>query len=699
MLKYFISLLFVNFLFIAPGTIQASEAMDAFNKKDYNEAYRLWSRDPDKTESQYGIGRILLEGLGGDPNPTKGLNLLVSSANKKYMRSIRYLAKYYEKQRNYSAAIKYLKKTGNPKSNLKLQTKIIKLTKNLRLKKPVWESKLYCSEATIYLKAGGDSLEEKNLMEKCAVSNNKSNFTKDEAIKSLVKVYTSSPNNEIFNLINTNTISQESVNLLVKSYTENPSKPAFNLIKKYAPTLSIESKTLLIDSFSVKPNDSTFTLIGSLVLEPKSKNFAPEVVENFFWGKQKERKEPIFLNTLKSYNLQMKVCKSLPGKTESEKNKANSYCLLSALIENDTKIIEQIAKSFYDGTNGGKIDTIKGNYLKNIAGLSADENTDQLQLNAYMLTNNWREHLTTLEKLIGKILIKQDILEKHLTFQLDKLVLYKQSGYAKNHGVQLANVLIKIRTTPRDIRIKAFKILPMLPDANKFKYPTADVKLPMLINELEKVAYKLETPSADITKPSTTARSRSESSLDIIKNDPGYFATKNPKPIGKYTVGYEKLKIECDSAGMYDSCARAAKIIMSDAPPKEYKNIKKKERKNIGIELLKKGANAESPKSMIMLYDIYSKDLDSNSKAKANEYLAILVSNENPAGLLRENLKEIPTSFVSGLITGIGLIIGDRKHKQACKGIEILVRGKKLDLNDQIKAEEALENEVCRKKS
>ena len=99
-----------------------------------------------------------------------------------------------------------------------------------------------------------------------------------------------------------------------------------------------------------------------------------------------------------------------------------------------------------------------------------------------------------------------------------------------------------------------------------------------------------------------------------------------------------------------------------------------------------------------MLYDIYSKGLDSDLKAKANEYLTILVSNENPAGLLREHLKEIPTNIVTGLITNIGQIVGNRKHKRACKGIEILVREKKLDLNDQIKAEDALESQVCRKR-
>jgi hypothetical protein len=48
-----------------PQKILASDAMTAFNKKDYNEAYRIWRRSPDSTESQYGIGRLFFEGLGG----------------------------------------------------------------------------------------------------------------------------------------------------------------------------------------------------------------------------------------------------------------------------------------------------------------------------------------------------------------------------------------------------------------------------------------------------------------------------------------------------------------------------------------------------------------------------------------------------------------------------------------------------------
>ena len=90
----------------------------------------------------------------------------------------------------------------------------------------------------------------------------------------------------------------------------------------------------------------------------------------------------------------MKVCTSLPARTKSEKNKTNSYCLLSALIENDKRVMEQIAQSFLKGTNGGKVDTSKAVYLLNRVGSSADsESTQQAQLDAYMRTNNWVETL------------------------------------------------------------------------------------------------------------------------------------------------------------------------------------------------------------------------------------------------------------------------------------------------------------------
>ena len=129
MQKFLLATIIFTIYSSLPHYAYATKAMDAFNKKDYNEAYRLWTREPEKAESQYGLGRILLEGLGGPADPSKGLDLLAKSANKNYMRAIRYLAKYYEKKGSFKQAVTYLKKTGDPKKDLNLQSKILKLTK------------------------------------------------------------------------------------------------------------------------------------------------------------------------------------------------------------------------------------------------------------------------------------------------------------------------------------------------------------------------------------------------------------------------------------------------------------------------------------------------------------------------------------------------------------------------------------------
>ena len=187
--KFLLASLILTVFSSLPHYAYATKAMDAFKKKDYNEAYRLWTREPDKAESQYGLGRILLEGLGGPADRSKGLDLLAKAANKNYMRAIRYLAKYYERKGSFKLAITYLKKTGNPKKDLNLQSKILKLTKKrISSKTPLWKTKMYCREATVFSQAGGE-IPEKNLMEKCAISNNKSIYTKRQALDSLAQTF------------------------------------------------------------------------------------------------------------------------------------------------------------------------------------------------------------------------------------------------------------------------------------------------------------------------------------------------------------------------------------------------------------------------------------------------------------------------------------------------------------------------------
>ena len=61
-------------------TADMSAGRIAFLKNNPNEAYRQWSKTPNAPESLYGIGRILYEGLGGEADKVKGLQMIQQAA-------------------------------------------------------------------------------------------------------------------------------------------------------------------------------------------------------------------------------------------------------------------------------------------------------------------------------------------------------------------------------------------------------------------------------------------------------------------------------------------------------------------------------------------------------------------------------------------------------------------------------------------
>ena len=187
------------------------------------------------------------------------------------MRAIRYLAKYYEKKGSFKQAVTYLKKTGDPKKDLNLQSKILELTKKRGIKNPIWKSKLYCNEATIYSQAGG-KIPEKNLMEKCAVFNNKSIYTKSQALDSLTKTFISEPAEDIASILKTKPLSKVAKDLLITSFSKTQNKSTYEIILKISENqngIGIESESVLLESFAKTPNELTFNLIGKSILDPQ----------------------------------------------------------------------------------------------------------------------------------------------------------------------------------------------------------------------------------------------------------------------------------------------------------------------------------------------------------------------------------------------------------------------------------------------
>ena len=170
----------------------ANDAMTAFSSKNYDEAYRIWSRDPGKPEALYGVGRIVAEGLGSAPkNVEKGLGLIAQSSDQGFRPSSLYLADRYEKDGSYSNAIKYLKRLSDGK-NIEIEKKIFALYQKINKTDPS-SSQQFCESATkvaeLEKQSNGAAVESSQDITKlrelalCAIKGRASTYPKEEAVR------------------------------------------------------------------------------------------------------------------------------------------------------------------------------------------------------------------------------------------------------------------------------------------------------------------------------------------------------------------------------------------------------------------------------------------------------------------------------------------------------------------------------------
>lgn len=185
LLALFIALIFSN-------CVLANDAMTAFTSKNYDEAYRIWSRDPGKPEALHGVGRILAEGLGSAPkNVEKGLALIAQSSDRGFRPSSMYLADRYEKEGAYLNSIKYLKKLSDGK-NIEIEKKILSLHQKIN-KAELSGSPQFCESAAkvaelekqigVGIIGGSQDTTKLRELAVCAIKGSASTYQKEEAIK------------------------------------------------------------------------------------------------------------------------------------------------------------------------------------------------------------------------------------------------------------------------------------------------------------------------------------------------------------------------------------------------------------------------------------------------------------------------------------------------------------------------------------
>jgi TPR repeat protein len=160
----------------------STEAMSAFNNKNYDEAYRLWFANPDTPEANYGMGRIVLEGLGSAPkNSSRGMSLIEKAAGAGFRPAASFLADHYERTGNIQGAIKYLERLSE-KKDLQLEQRILSIIAKGQKGDPT-SSKQYCDTLVNVGKLGGQTKQLEFAF--CAVNGHPSILSKDEALSSL----------------------------------------------------------------------------------------------------------------------------------------------------------------------------------------------------------------------------------------------------------------------------------------------------------------------------------------------------------------------------------------------------------------------------------------------------------------------------------------------------------------------------------
>lgn len=268
----------------------AGAAADAFARKDYNEAYRQWSKTPDTLEAKYGIGRILLEGLGGPKDTDKGLASIKDAASGGYRPALEYLADFFERSGAYNSAISYLRRLQETSKTQKRQEEIVRMLAAMT-RKPHSKNKDFCQELKTLSELGGSA--DKITTRECALNGLPSAITKAQAEAELKATLVSAP--------------------------------SINSLERLAPV------TLNPDSASFDP---TSVLDALLKVDPTlsgtdSKNLAELGA------------------------VSRDVCVSLPSANQTQKINQLSYCALAAL-KGDRQLAITSAKAFASGELGRK---------------------------------------------------------------------------------------------------------------------------------------------------------------------------------------------------------------------------------------------------------------------------------------------------------------------------------------------------------
>ena len=719
----------------------AGPAADAFSRKDYNESYRLWSKTPNTSEAKYGIGRILLEGLGGSKDTEKGLASIKNAASAGYGPAIEYLADFYQRSGAYNAALPYLRRLQETSKSLKRQEEIVRAIGSLT-KKPHSINRDFCGELKTLSELGGSA--DKVITKECALNGLPSSMTKAQAESELKATLVSSP--------------------------------SFESLVRLAP----------------------------VALNPDSDGFDPKVVLDALIKIDPTLSSNDSKNLLSTGSLSKNICVSLPTSNRTQKITQLSYCALTALA-GDRQLSITSAMAFASGEFGQKSADLAIKFAQlagsptELNGLQLrmfSENPSKWKEHLDFLSTTVQT--LSSEEVNAAIRFQSNLASKRVsnytTTEYAKLL--NTAVNAKNLDLEQLDALLNARSAlpvptsfaalggdPKDlesnyeilkkrfsgepsIRYKLSKakasgdvraFLPLIDELTALN-PTIDQAertnlLEDSLNMIDRQRAALEVKNAIILgnlflslsfketletekkgyRTAVIVRQKIEQSINLgvgkspessaklnelfqkltnyvtgpqsnvaeVKPNqgPGIFGAQPKSQVGEPSSVLDEKKIFCNRANLPDICREVGLILTKRLENGQF-GYQTPGLQDEALSYLRKAVAAGDLVAHRYIFDTYETKqlLTEEERIQSDRSLDTLLSRGDIGGELRRHLKIIRTNPLNQIVTSLGSILtGRNSFADSCSKVKVIIGSNKLDDYDRGLAAAALDSITCKR--
>jgi len=726
----------------------AGAAADAFSRKDYNEAYRQWSKNPDTAEAKLGIGRILLEGLGGPKDSEKGLSKIKEAASAGYSPAVIYLANYYEKAGAYSRAISYLRRLQAKSKSLSRQEKIVTLLGTLT-KKPHSTNQNFCKEVKTLSELGGSA--DKKITRECALNGLPSSITRTQAEAELKGTLATNPSYNSLKRLAPGALNPESASF-------DPAS-VLSALLAVDPTLSKgESKELTITgavsksicvklpttNTTQKINQLSYCALAALMGDQQLAIISSRAFASGNMGRKSTELALTFAKLAGSppelNGLQLQMLTETPNKWSehleflSSTAQTLSASDLNAAIRFQSNAASKPVKGY-----------TRVEYAKLLRVSVGNDNIDLEELERVLNARNALPMPTAFAALGGEpedLASNYELLKKR--FSGEKGIRYKLVKTRTSNDLQsflplVAELTEVNQTLKQSERIALLEEALSLIERNGI---TLDAKNAITLGDLflsveydkstelapkgyrtaAAVRQQLEQSQGRGTSVNTEATAKLNELIQKItnylvspqavqadekSNEGEVFSNTRPKPSPKNQAGnaleeldeLEEQKIICDRTKLPDICRGVGKTLVKQLQNQRY-GLQASDLLDDALSYLRKATEAGDLVAHRYIVDAYeAKQLLSEADRKqSDQSLETLLARGDIGGELRRHLKTINTNAVTQLLTNLGSILtGDRRFSEACSKVRSISQSNQLDdVYDRGLAAAALDSVTCR---